>query len=101
MQQTLRKLLQFRKESRALTAGETRHFAPEQGVYLLARIAGDETVVLLLNRNDKPVELDVRRFAELGLEGRTFTDLIGGGLLHWGESVSLTRRGAYVLTPVR
>lgn len=101
MQQTLRSLLRFRKASKALTAGSTRHFAPEKGVYLLARTAGDETVVLLLNKNEHPVTLDLGRFAELGLKGRTFTDLIGGERISWGESIPLSRKGAYVLIPAQ
>lgn len=101
MQQTVRALLQYRKGSEALTSGSTRHFAPENGVYLLARMAGDETVVLLLNKNEQPVAIDLGRFAELGLAGRSFTDLIGGEPLRWGGSVTLARKGAYVLIPSR
>ena len=59
------------------------------------------TLVLILNKNEQPVELALGRFAELGLEGQAFADLIGGGRVLWGDSVSLTRRGAYVLTPAR
>jgi hypothetical protein len=47
------------------------------------------------------VEMALDRFAELGLQGREFTDLVGGGRVLWGESVSLARKGAYVLTPAR
>ncbi len=101
MQQTLRSLLQYRKASQALTAGLTRHFAPEQGIYLLARQAGDETVVLLLNKQEQPVRLDLGRFAELGLEGRVFTDLVSGQELLWGDAVTLSRKGAYVLIPAQ
>lgn len=101
MQQTLKRLLQYRKGSAALQGGATRHFAPEKGIYVMARETESETVVLILNKNEKPVELALDRFAELGLQGQEFIDLVGGGQMLWGESVSLSRKGAYLLTPAR
>lgn len=101
MQQTVRGLLRYRKGSKAIQQGQTRHFAPEKGVYLLTRTAGDETVVLVLNKNEQPITLDLGRFAELALAGRTFKDLIGGEPVHWGATLTLSRKGAYVLIPSR
>jgi glycosidase len=67
MQSYLKKLLNYRKTSNAIHEGKTLHFAPEQGVYVLFRILGDETVVHILNKNDKPIDLDLSRFEEAGL----------------------------------
>ena len=98
MQESLRKLLQYRKDSRAIQAGETTHFAPEDGVYLMARALGDETVVLVINKNEGPVLLDTGRFGELGLGGEQLRNVLTGAGILWADSVSLPRRGAYVFT---
>ena len=58
MQSYLKKLLNYRKTSKAIHEGKTIHFAPENGVYMLFRISDDETVVHILNKNDQAVNLD-------------------------------------------
>jgi glycosidase len=96
MQQYLRKLLRFRKGSTALQKGKTLHFAPEQGIYLLSRTHGDETVVLLLNKNEAPVEISLARFGELGLDGRRLTDILTGEKVLWSGALTLEGPGAYI-----
>lgn len=97
MQQKLRRLLTFRKGSMALHKGNTTHFAPEEGVYLMARKYRGETVVLILNKNKGPVSLGLERFSELGLADLRLREVFSGEVLEWSESLSLNRRGAYVL----
>ena len=36
------------------------------------RILNDETVVHIINKNDKPISLDLNRFEELDLNGKVF-----------------------------
>ena len=98
MQQFLRRILNYRKNSTALHRGRTLHFAPEDGVYFLARIEGDETVVLLLNKNRKPVSLPLKRFEELGLEGKTLRNLLDDKKVRWSGSLGLDAAGAYIFT---
>jgi glycosidase len=97
-QQTLKTLLNFRKENSALHNGSTLHFAPENGTYLLARRSDNQTVLLILNKNEQPVTLDLTRFSELNLEGKTVTDIISGAQFSWNNVLTLNRKGAYVLT---
>ncbi|MDG1571824.1 glycoside hydrolase family 13 protein [Robiginitalea sp. M366] len=97
MQENLKRLLQFRKNSPALTGGSTVHFAPQDGVYVLARKAAGQTVVLLLNKNEKPVSVPLARFGELGLEGLTLTGVLDGSRRIWSETLTLDHPGAYVL----
>ncbi|MBC2837852.1 glycoside hydrolase family 13 protein [Robiginitalea sp. SC105] len=98
MQSKLRNLLRYRRESPAIHSGATLHFAPEDGIYVLARRLESETVLLLLNKNDTPVTLDTRRFAELGLAGAKLREVLTGTEFLWDESVNLPYKGAYVLT---
>ncbi len=98
MQEFLKTILHYRKNSEAIQAGTTKHFAPKDGVYLISRQTGNETVVLLLNKNEDPVKLDLKRFEELGLQGKEFKNLITDEFVVWNESLSLPSRDAYFFT---
>jgi len=65
MQQFMRQLLQWRKQHPAITSGKTLHFAPFDGMYVYFRYAPGDTLMVVMNRNEKEMMLDTRRFAEL------------------------------------
>ncbi len=98
MQVFLKTLLNYRKNSKAIQTGKTIHFAPENNIYIISRITEGETVVLILNKNPKPVHLDLSRFNELGLDGTTLRNIISGEKLEWKNSIQLRDRGPYFLT---
>ena len=98
MQDFLRKILNYRKQSKALHKGTTLHFAPENGVYLLSRTLEEETVVLILNKNEGPVELSLERFEELGLTGKTLRDIQEDRPIKWTKTLELPTPGAYMYT---
>lgn len=98
MQEYLQKILQFRKHSTALQQGKTLHFVPENGIYLLARTFEDETVVLLLNKNESRVRIPLTRFTELGLSGKSLTEILSGKNVIWSETLTLNAPGAYIYT---
>ena len=50
MQNYLKTLLNFRKNSKAIHEGETLHYAPKDGVYLLSRKHEDEIVIYVVNK---------------------------------------------------
>src|SRR5690606_17218128 len=47
MQSYLKKVLNYRKNSKAIRQGKTVHFAPTNGVYVLFRIFENETVCII------------------------------------------------------
>ncbi|MBT8321427.1 MAG: cyclomaltodextrinase C-terminal domain-containing protein, partial [Eudoraea sp.] len=98
MQEFLKKLLQFRKQEPAIHSGQTKHFAPEEGVYLLFRYLGDRKVVLILNKNKKAMTLDLSRFSEMGLEGEGLHEIISGEIIDWKGELTLEKRGVLILT---
>ncbi|MBT8253682.1 MAG: glycoside hydrolase family 13 protein [Flavobacteriaceae bacterium] len=98
MQQFMKAVLNFRKSSEAIHNGQTIHFAPENGTYVLARIIDAETVVLILNKNEQPVTLDLNRFAEIGLKGKSLKNIISGESFSWGEEIRFEGRGVTLLT---
>lgn len=98
MQSYLKKLLNYRKNSKAIHEGKTIHFAPEQGIYILFRMLGDETVVHILNKNNQSVDLNLNRFEEVGLNGKTLRNIISNEEVIWNDALTLNEKGSYVLT---
>jgi glycosidase len=98
MQNYLSKVLNFRKNSEAIHSGKTIHFGPQNGVYVLFRILNDEVVTLILNKNNKPVTLDLSRFNEIGLNGKNLKNVLTNEFLTWDNQLKLNTKGATVLT---
>ncbi len=97
MQEFSRALLQFRKSSKAIHSGKTTHFAPNEGIYVLFRSMNDETVALIINKNQEPVSLDLQRFEEMNLKGKTLFNVINGEEVLWNEKLELKSKGVLIL----
>jgi neopullulanase len=98
MQSFLKKVLNYRKHSKAIQEGETKHFAPFMGTYFLYRTSGEETVVHIINKNDEPIEIDLKYHEEMGLKGKTLKNIITGETMVWGDSIALNKKGSLILT---
>lgn len=98
MQAFLKKVLNYRKDSKAIHEGETIHFSPENGVYLLVRKYENEVVVHIINKNETVQNLDLLRFSEIGLNGKTLKNIITGESLIWDKSLELKEKGSVILT---
>ena len=64
----LKTLLHYRKNSKAIQKGKLIHFAPFDGIYIIFREFEDEKLLLILNKNEDKVTIDLERFNELQLE---------------------------------
>ncbi|WP_298370672.1 glycoside hydrolase family 13 protein [uncultured Lutibacter sp.] len=98
MQSYLKKVLNYRKNSEAIHSGETVHFAPDNGVYVLFRIIENEVVTVILNKNSKNIELDLTRFEEIGLQGKNVQNIISGKSFIWQKKLKLEAKGITILT---
>ncbi|MEO2062944.1 MAG: glycoside hydrolase family 13 protein [Christiangramia sp.] len=98
MQDFLKKILNYRKNSLAIHEGQTTHFAPQDKTYLLSRNSEDETVVVILNKNEEPYKLSLDRFEELGLKGKKLQNVISGEIISWDQTLVLPEYGIYFLT---
>ena len=96
MQQFLKKLLNFRKNSKAIHNGSTIHFAPKEGVYFLFRKKDEEIVFLILNKNENLTSIDLSRFDELNLEGKTFQNIFNDEYFTWNKTLNLSEPGTYI-----
>ena len=58
-------LFQLRKRSEAMRYGETLHYAPNDGVYVISRFVENEKLVLFLNKNEEDRQIDLSDYKEL------------------------------------
>lgn len=98
MQSFLKKVLNYRKNSEAIHSGKTIHFAPENGVYTLFRIKNDEIVTVILNKNEKPISLNLNRFEEVGLKGKQVVNMITGEAFIFENNLEIGSNGVLLLT---
>ena len=65
-----KKLFNWRKENKAIHVGKTMQFLPENNVYVYFRYTDSEKVMVIINNNPTPQEVDVARFSEM-IKGST------------------------------
>ena len=98
IQYFLQKILNYRKSSEAIHNGKTIHFSPIDGIYVLFRTIKDEVVVLIINKNKSPINLDLNRFKEIGIDGKKLKNIVSGEELIWEKQMNLNLKGAILLT---
>lgn len=57
-------LANFRRQSSAIRRGKMMQFVPEEGVFVYFRYDARQTVMCIMNQNDKEMDLNMDRFAE-------------------------------------
>lgn len=98
MQSFVKSVLNYRRNSKAIHEGKTLHFAPVNGTYFLFRIAENETVVHIINKNNQPILVDLTRFKEVGLKGKTLKNIVTGEIIVWNDQLELTKSGSLILS---
>ena len=58
----------------------------------------EETVVLIINKNISPVNINLNRFEEIGLAGVEMKDILSNNIFIWGEDLNLPSKGVYFYT---
>jgi hypothetical protein len=68
------------------------------GTYFLFRTKGTETVVHIINKNNTPITIDLKRYKEVGLDGKKLKNIITDESFVWGDEIKLTKKGSIILT---
>lgn len=98
MQSFMKTLLNYRKESKAIHHGKTIHFSPEEGVYVLFRKSEDEVLAIVLNKNKESITLDLNRFSEIGVNGKSVKNIHSKEEFIWDKELNLSSEGVYIIT---
>lgn len=88
----LQKLLKLRKGNNALNSGTMMHFIPENGIYAYFRKSGEQTVMVVINRNDQEKIVKMARFAECTTGYTSGFDLVTGRSVSMGPEMSFPAR---------
>lgn len=96
-QQFMRKLLNWRKTSSAVTKGKLKHYAPEDGIYVYFRKNNDQTVMVIMNKNSQSRSLDLSRFSAMLGQANKAKDVIGNQTIALQESIQINAKTALIL----
>ncbi|WP_025765049.1 glycoside hydrolase family 13 protein [Dyadobacter tibetensis] len=92
-----RKLLNWRKSASAVHQGKLMHFAPENGVYVQVRYNAQQKIMVILNKNKEPYQLDLQRFKEIIPNQFTARNILEDTTIHVKKSVMLQAGKAMIL----
>lgn len=93
----LKKLLRWRKTAAAVQTGKLAHFDPKDNVYVYFRYNETQRVMVILNKNARPHDLDLSRFAGM-LQGITQgSNVLSGQTFSMSGKLALPVKGALVL----
>ena len=94
----LKRLLNWRKQSEAVTTGQLIHYTPdESGCYVYARVKGNQTVLVVMNGTNEDRTLDMNRFHEVIQGKQVGKDVISGKTIDIANTMNIAARGVYVL----
>jgi glycosidase len=96
MQAWLKQMMNWRKTNPVIADGTTLHFAPFNGIYVYFRYNKTKTIMVVMNKNSKPINLDTRRFAEILTEKTTAKNVITNELVHLKNQISVPAKSATV-----
>ena len=74
------------------------HFSPFLGTYFIFRQYEDETVVVMLHKNEEPLTIDLKRYTEMGIDGKTLKNVITGEEFQWNDAITFDSKGVTILT---
>jgi len=96
-QQFLRTLLNWRKGADVIHSGGLMQYSPMRSVYAYFRYDNDDTVMVVFNRGDDEVELDLARFSERLHDSASAVDVLSGESYDLSSSLSLEPRSVLLL----
>jgi glycosidase len=96
MQNYVRKLLNWRKNNSTISNGKTLHFAPFDGIYVYFRYTDNETIMVVINKNEKEINLDSKRFSEILSNKNKATEVLNGEIFQLNAGIKLNAKSATI-----
>lgn len=90
-------LLQWRKNAPAIYSGKLKHFAPENGVYVMFRYTDKQKVMLILNKNKTETTLDLAKFQEMIPASFSAKDILNKQTIQLEKKILLAPNSPLVL----
>ena len=95
-QNWVKNLLAWRKNQPVIHSGKLMHYEPRNGVYVYFRYNDESSVMVVFNKNEKEIELDLKRF-ELRLKSfESAKEVLSEQSFELGGSFKLPPRSALI-----
>jgi predicted double-glycine peptidase len=94
----MKKMLNWRKNHPAITSGTTLHFAPFEGLYVYFRYNQQETLMVVMNRNNETVQLNTGRMKEILHNKSIAQPIFSTEKLALSQPISIPAKTAMVFT---
>jgi glycosidase len=82
MQQYVKTLANYRKQSSALKTGKLMQYLPDDGLYVYFRYDGKQTVMCVMNTSEKEKTVSFEKFAERTTGFTKAKDVVSGSILN-------------------
>ena len=96
-QALVRKLLNWRKGNTTIHHGKFMHYAPIRNVYAYFRYDDDNTIMVIFNRDEEEITLEMDRFTQRTGDATRGTDVLSGRRFNIEDSIVLEPRSALIL----
>ncbi len=92
-----RKVLNWRKTSKAVQFGALKHFVPEDDVYVYFRYNPEEKVMVVLNKNAQEKTIDTGRFNEVMANCTSGKEIISGATIPDLKNLKVPAKSALII----
>ncbi|MEP0175398.1 MAG: glycoside hydrolase family 13 protein [Paraglaciecola sp.] len=96
-QNYIKKLLNWRKNATAIHRGKLTHFAPNKGVYVYFRSLEQQTVMVVINKNNQEVILNPNDYSELIPANSQAKDVITSKYYSLNSEIKLNSKSILIL----
>ena len=96
-QQYIRTVLEWRKGATVIQNGKLMQYVPEDEIYVFFRYSETEKVMVVLNKNEKPVTLHLGRFKTMLDLPTRGTEIISGKEMELKDSIMLQGPGPLII----
>jgi glycosidase len=100
-QNWMQKILNWRKTKHVIHHGKLMHYAPENGSYVYFRYNESETVMVVFNKNDHEINLELDRFEERLNGFKRFKNIFTGKDGNLGESLNIPKKSVQIFEIIK
>tara|TARA_R110001583_G_scaffold17011_1_gene69296 strand:- start:6541 stop:8292 length:1752 start_codon:yes stop_codon:yes gene_type:complete len=95
----VKKLMNWRKNSTLVHHGKLMHFAPknQDEIYVMFRYNDKEKIMVVLNKNTKDMELDLKPYKEILGDQLTGKDILSGKEFTAAKKISVKAMGSLII----
>ncbi len=97
MQKYISTILNWRKNCQVIHHGKLMHFVPQDGIYVYFRYNENESVMVVLNKNQEMKNIDTSRFHERISGYKTGKEIISGKQLSDISKITVPARSAVIV----